>query len=100
MQEYADWWAKCNKTSLEKNTRVVLKLNHFPNLKKGSKDNQAIPAIETEVAKPVTTTFKRRHNVLVDTPITALSGENDVISTLSISNGQLSNLQPLEKVLT
>ncbi|KAL0406169.1 UNVERIFIED_CONTAM: hypothetical protein Slati_3930800 [Sesamum latifolium] len=33
-EEYADWWAKCNKTSLEKNTRVILKLNHPPNLER------------------------------------------------------------------
>ncbi|KAL0453747.1 UNVERIFIED_CONTAM: hypothetical protein Slati_1352800 [Sesamum latifolium] len=97
-KEFADWWAKCNKTSLEKNTRVILKFNHPPNLEKGSKDNQAMPAIETDAAKHVATTSKRRHNVLVDTPVTPLSGENGVISALFISNGQLSNPQPLEKV--
>ncbi|KAL0433521.1 UNVERIFIED_CONTAM: hypothetical protein Slati_2686400 [Sesamum latifolium] len=97
-KEYADWWAKCNKTSLEKNTRVILKLNHPSNLEKGSKDNQAMPTIETDVAKPVTTTSNRRHNVLIDTPVIPLSGKNDVIPALSISNGQLSNPQSLEKV--
>ncbi|KAL0420669.1 UNVERIFIED_CONTAM: hypothetical protein Slati_3089800 [Sesamum latifolium] len=97
-KEYADWWAKCNTNSLEKSTRVILKLNHPPDLEKGSKDNQVMPATETDAAKPVATTSKRRHNVLVDTPVAPLSSENDVISALSISNGQLSNPQPLEKV--
>ncbi|KAL0458497.1 UNVERIFIED_CONTAM: hypothetical protein Slati_0476900 [Sesamum latifolium] len=78
MKEYADWWAKCNKTSLEKNTRVVLKLNHPPDLEKRSKDNQVMPVVETDAAKRVTTTSKKRHNVLVDTPITTLSDENDL----------------------
>ncbi|KAL0395183.1 UNVERIFIED_CONTAM: hypothetical protein Slati_4484500 [Sesamum latifolium] len=97
-KEYADWWAKCNKTSLEKNTGIVLKLKKLPNLENESKDNQVIPAIETEVTRPVAATCKRRHNVLVDTSVIALSSENDMISALSISNGQLSNTQPLEKV--
>ncbi|KAL0433533.1 UNVERIFIED_CONTAM: hypothetical protein Slati_2687600 [Sesamum latifolium] len=47
---------------------------------------------------PVVATSKMIHNVLIDTRVTALSGENDVISALSISNGQLSNPQPLEKL--
>ncbi|KAL0366242.1 UNVERIFIED_CONTAM: hypothetical protein Sradi_3514300 [Sesamum radiatum] len=51
-KEYADWWAKCNKTSLEKNTRVILKLNHPPDLEKGSRDNQVMPATETDATKP------------------------------------------------
>ncbi|KAK4395673.1 hypothetical protein Sango_1721600 [Sesamum angolense] len=97
-KEYADWWAKCNKTSLEKTLRVVLKLNHLLNLGKGSKDNQVIPIVETEVVKPIATTSERRYNVLVNTSVTAFSNENDVISALSISNGQLSNPQPFEKV--
>ncbi|KAL0461142.1 UNVERIFIED_CONTAM: hypothetical protein Slati_0001800 [Sesamum latifolium] len=67
-------------------------------LEKGSKDNQAMPATETDAAKPVATTSKRRHNVLVDTPVAPLSSENDVISALSILNRQLSNPKPLEKV--
>ncbi|KAL0420672.1 UNVERIFIED_CONTAM: hypothetical protein Slati_3090100, partial [Sesamum latifolium] len=96
-KEYADW-SKCNTNSLEKSTRVILKLNHPPDLEKGSKDNQVMPATETDAAKPVATTSKRRHNVLVDTPVAPLSSENDVISALSISNGQLSNPQPLEKL--
>ncbi|KAL0374077.1 UNVERIFIED_CONTAM: hypothetical protein Sradi_3323400 [Sesamum radiatum] len=29
MKECADWWAKCNMTSLDKNTLVVLKPNHL-----------------------------------------------------------------------
>ncbi|KAL0391464.1 UNVERIFIED_CONTAM: hypothetical protein Slati_4531500 [Sesamum latifolium] len=95
-KEYADWWAKCNKNSLEKNTRVILKLNHPPNLEKGYKDNQVMPATESDAAKLAATTSKRRHNVLVDTPVAPLSGENDVISALSISNGQFSNPQPLD----
>ncbi|KAL0403638.1 UNVERIFIED_CONTAM: hypothetical protein Sradi_2004600 [Sesamum radiatum] len=62
-KEYADWWAKCNKTSLEKNTRVVLKLNHPPDLEKGSRDNQVMPATETDATKPFANTSKRRHNL-------------------------------------
>ncbi|KAL0322457.1 UNVERIFIED_CONTAM: hypothetical protein Sangu_1865000 [Sesamum angustifolium] len=97
-KEYAHLWAKRNKTSLEKTTRVVLKLNHLSNLEKGSKDNQVILVIETEVAKSIAATSNRRHNMLVDAPITTLSSENDIISALSISNGQLSNPQSLQKL--
>ncbi|KAL0358198.1 UNVERIFIED_CONTAM: Secreted RxLR effector protein [Sesamum calycinum] len=64
----------------------------------GSKDNQVIPIVETEVVKPIATTSERKYNVLVNTSVTAFSNENDVISALSISNGQLSNPQPFEKV--
>ncbi|KAL0345514.1 UNVERIFIED_CONTAM: hypothetical protein Sradi_4382700 [Sesamum radiatum] len=83
----------------EKSTRVIFKLNHPPDLEKGSKDNRATLIVETDVAKPLAATFKRRHNVLVDTHITTLSGENDVIFALSISNRKLNNSQPLGKVL-
>ncbi|KAL0368377.1 UNVERIFIED_CONTAM: hypothetical protein Scaly_1056600 [Sesamum calycinum] len=98
-KEYAHWWAKRNKTCLEKITRVVLKLNHLLNLEKGSKDNQVILVIETEVAESIAATSNRRHNMLVDAPITALSSENDIISALSISSGQLSNPQSLQKLI-
>ncbi|KAL0394928.1 UNVERIFIED_CONTAM: hypothetical protein Slati_4459000 [Sesamum latifolium] len=56
-----------------------------------------MPTVETDATKPVAATSKRRHNVFVDTLVTALSGEHDVISAFSISNGQLSNPQQLEK---
>ncbi|KAL0423412.1 UNVERIFIED_CONTAM: hypothetical protein Sradi_0876000 [Sesamum radiatum] len=82
----------------EKNTKVVLRLNHLPNLEKGSKDDQATPAVAIEVAKPTATTSKRKHNIFIDNLVTALSGKNDVIFALPISNGQLSNPQPLEKL--
>ncbi|KAL0298438.1 UNVERIFIED_CONTAM: hypothetical protein Sradi_6503600 [Sesamum radiatum] len=57
----------------------------------GSKTKHATSAIEIEVTKPIATASKKRHNVLVDNPVNALSSENDEISALSISNGQLSN---------
>ncbi|KAL0292480.1 UNVERIFIED_CONTAM: hypothetical protein Sradi_6986900 [Sesamum radiatum] len=73
---------------------------HHPNLEKGSKDNQAMPAIETDGAKPIATTSKRRHNVLVDTPVALYPARMTYFLHYPSQTGNLAILNRLRRFLT